>query len=173
MAETRCKRMAAKDSGEKIYTIPLRGTVRKSRLKRSQCAMGIIKKFIKTHTKAKTVKIGKNLNEKVWERSMEKPPRRVRVKAVVDGDIAKVELMGFEYVEFKAAPKKEKKGLQEKLLSRLGPKALQKEAEEKFIEGKKEEANETQIEAEAAKEIREEEREAIKEDIKKEKEAHA
>ena len=153
----------------KIYTIPLRATVRKSRLIRCQVAMRMIRKYIITHTKAKEVKLGKHLNEKVWERSMEKPPRRVRVKAVMDGETAKVELMGFEYQDFKAAPRKERKGLQEKLLTRLGPKTLQKEAESKLVEGKDEEANETKIEAEAAKEIREEEKQAIKEDIKKDK----
>ena len=155
---------------DKIYTISLSDAWKKTRMKRTQYAVSLVKIYMKTHTKAKEIKLGKHLNEKMWERSMEKPPRRVRVKAVMDGETAKVELMGFEYEEFKAAPRKERKGLQEKLLARLGPKALQKEAESKLVEGKEEEANETKIEAEAAREIREEE---IKEEIKKDEKTHS
>ena len=44
--------------------------------------------------------------------------------------------MGFEYKEFKTIAKKEKKGMREKLLGRLGPKALKKEEEEKMIKEK-------------------------------------
>ena len=44
--------------------------------------------------------------------------------------------MGFEYKEFKAMPKTEKKGMKDKLLGRLGPKALKKEEEEKMLKEK-------------------------------------
>jgi len=48
-----------------------------------------------------------------------------------------VELLGFEYKEFRAAQKTERKGMKDKLLERLGPKALQKAEEEKMAdEGK-------------------------------------
>ncbi|MBI4162880.1 MAG: 50S ribosomal protein L31e [Candidatus Aenigmarchaeota archaeon] len=128
---------------EKVYNVPLREAYKKARLKRAPYAAREVKKFIKTHTKAKEVKLGKHLNEAIWSRGIKKPPHKIRVKAVLDGDVAKAELMGFEYEDFKAQPKKEKKGLQEKLLARMGQKALQKEAEEKIIEGKSEPTPET------------------------------
>ena len=147
---------------EKVYNIPLREAYKKARLKRTPYAVREVKKFIKTHTKAKEVKIGKHLNEELWKRSIKKPPHKIRVKAFLDGDVAKTELMGFDYEDFKIQPKKERKGLQEKLLARMGQKALQKEAEEKLIEGEelKKEAKQTEeIIKEEGKETKEEKKE--------------
>jgi large subunit ribosomal protein L31e len=120
---------------ERIYTIPLREAFKKARGRRAPYAMRLIRSYLKTHMKAEEVKLGSKLNAEVWSRSISKPPRRVRVKAVREGKLVKAELMGFEYVDFKAVPKSEKKGAKEKLMERLGPKAAQKEEEEKKIEG--------------------------------------
>ncbi len=136
---------------EKIYTIPLREAYKKARKKRTPYAMRAVKKYIKMHAKVGTVKVGSHLNEALWERNIKKPPRRVRVKIVKDGDVAKAELIGFEYIEFKAKPKTEKKGMRERLTERLGPKAQQKEELEKKIEGK-EEKPEKKVEEKEAKE---------------------
>lgn len=121
---------------EKIYNIPLGDAYKKARLKRAGYAVRLLKKYLKTHTKADEIKLGKNLNEKIWKRSIEKPAKFVRVKVVIDAGVAKAELLGFEYVDFKAKPKSDKKGMKEKLMERLGPKAVKKEEEEKVIEGK-------------------------------------
>lgn len=121
---------------EIVYTIPLRKAFRKARKKRGPYAIKLIEGYLRTHTKSPSIKIGSKLNEAVWARGIQKPPRRVRVKAVVDAGITKAELMGFDYKDFKAAEKTERKGAKEKLLERLGPKALQKEKEEKIAEGK-------------------------------------
>lgn len=123
---------------EKVYTIPLRKAYRKSVRRRVPYSVRLIEDYVKRHTKSKEVKMGKHLNDKLWEHSITKPPRRVRVKVVKDGTTAKAELMGFDYVEFKAKPKTEKVGMKEKLMGRLGPKAAKKEEEEKKIEGKEE-----------------------------------
>ena len=120
---------------EKIYTIPLRKAYGKSHNRRVPYAVRLVKSYLKTHMKAEIVKIGDKLNEEMWSRSISKPPRRVRVKAVKEGNTVKVELMGFDYNEFKSTPKKEHKDMKEKLMERLGPKAAQKEEEEKKIEG--------------------------------------
>jgi len=122
---------------EKLYTIPLRKAYRKPRGKRANYAMKLVIDFLRTHTKADEVKIGSKLNEEIWKKGAEKPPRRIRVKAVVDEKTAKAELMGYEFREFKAAPKSEKKGGKEKLLERLGQKAMKKEQEAEKIEGDK------------------------------------
>jgi len=39
-------------------------------------------------------------------------------------------IIGFEYKDFKAKPKAEKKGMKDKLMERLGPKAMQKQQED-------------------------------------------
>jgi large subunit ribosomal protein L31e len=120
---------------ERIYTIPLREAFKKAHNSRVPYAVRLVKSFLKTHMKADEVKIGGKLNAEIWSRSISKPPRRVLVKAVKDGKIVRAELMGFEYVEFKAQPKKERQDMKEKLMERLGPKAAKKEEEEKKIEG--------------------------------------
>ncbi len=73
---------------ERIYTIPLRDVINKSvRTKRAPRAIKKIKQFLKRHMKAEIVKIDNELNEKIWERGIQKPPARVRVKAVKEGNV--------------------------------------------------------------------------------------
>ena len=123
---------------EKVFTIPLRKAYEKSQRIRSPYAVRLIKDYVKTHTKAEEVKIGKYLNSQIWERGIKKPPRKIKVTVTKDGTTAKAELFGHKYEEFKALPKTEKKGTKEKLLERLGPKAAKKQEEEQKIEGTKE-----------------------------------
>ncbi len=152
---------------EKIYTIPLREAYKKARVKRTPYAARLVRNYIKTHAKVETVKMGSHLNATLWERSIKKPPRKVRVKVIKDGDIAKAELVGFEYVDFKAKPKSEKKGMRERLAGRLGPKAQQKEELEKKIEGKGEKGEEKEKEsAEVKEEVKPEEKKEAKEELK-------
>lgn len=129
---------------QKIYTIPLRPAFRKSTAKRIPYAMRYVRDYVQRHAKAEKVMIGAHLNETMWSRS--KPPRRVRVNVIKEAGVAKVELFGFTYKEFKAKPKTEKKDMKEKLMARMGAKAARKEAEEQMIEGKpgKKEASEKQ-----------------------------
>ncbi len=119
--------------GGKVFTIPLRKAFRKSHLKRTNYAVSLVKDFVKRHLKATEVKMGEKLNQAIWGRL----PRNVRIQAVKEGDAAKAELFGYEYKEFKAKPKEEKKGLTEKLAERLGPKAVKKQEEENMVEGEK------------------------------------
>lgn len=124
--------------GERIYTIPLTEALKKARRKRVPYAIRLVRSFIETHTKSKNVKLGKFLNEAVWTRGIRKVPRKVRVKVIRVGSEVRAELIDREYQAFKAKPVKERKGMREKLMERLGPKAIQKEEEEKKIEGRKE-----------------------------------
>ena len=136
---------------EKILTIPLREAYKKARVKRASYAARMVKGYLRTHLKAEDIKLGEQLNKKIWEEGTKKPPSKVRVKAVLEGKTLKAELLGFEYKEFKAMPKAERKGMKEKLMQRLGPKSLQKEEEEKMAE-----------EGKTAKEVREEKAEEEK-----------
>jgi large subunit ribosomal protein L31e len=139
MAETKQKEPA---KGDKVFTIPLRKAFGKSMRIRARVAASLVKKFLKMHMKADEAKLGYILNEKIWERGMKKPPRRVKVVArkeeIAGKIVVKAELFGHEYKDFKMKPRSEKKGMKEKLMERMGPKAIQKEEEEKMSEGKKE-----------------------------------
>jgi len=124
--------------GEKVFTIPLRKAFAKARTKRTDYAVSLVRDFLIRHLKTEDVRLGKHINQEIMKRI----PRRIRVKVFIDEvdekKVAKAELVGYEYEEFKVE-KFERKGRKEKLLERLGGKALKKQQEEEMIEGKKEE----------------------------------
>jgi len=66
----------------RIYTVPLKKAYYVPRYKRAKKAVKILREFIRRHMKAERVIISQRLNEKIWSRGIEKPPRRVKVKAV-------------------------------------------------------------------------------------------
>jgi large subunit ribosomal protein L31e len=84
---------------ERVYTIPLgKATVRPPK-KRAPRAMQLIRAFITKHMKVEMhleeeeeegelpkVIISGEVNEKVWGRGIEKPPRKIRVRAAKDSD---------------------------------------------------------------------------------------
>ncbi len=145
---------------ERVYVIPLRKAFKKSRKKRADAAISLMKDFLKRHTKSDEVRIGKNLNELIWSRGREKIPRRVKVKVfteTLEGKIiAKAELIGFEYKSLKVQAPKVKEETKQKIEERVGQKALEKQKEDKLIEGK--------VEAPTTKEEEKDESNASKEE---------
>lgn len=94
---------------EKIYTINLRKDyVKKPRWKRADRAIRFIRKFLKRHMKTEKIKISKSVNEKIWKRSRQKPPGKIRVKAVKRED-GTVEVQAIEFVEDLKLGKEEEK----------------------------------------------------------------
>jgi large subunit ribosomal protein L31e len=84
---------------ERIYTIPLGKAWLRPPKKRAARAMHMVKAFITKHMKlAMRVEeeeeaeelpqliINADVNEKVWSRGIEKPPRKIRVRAAKDKD---------------------------------------------------------------------------------------
>lgn len=79
---------------EKFYTIPLRRAWVSPRKKRAPRAMRILKSFVRRHMKLRTeaegeeeagrLVISNGVNERIWSRGIEKPPRKIRVRAVRD-----------------------------------------------------------------------------------------
>lgn len=67
---------------EQIYVIPLRDTKRAPRWKRSNTAIKDIRKFLEKHLKSQDVRLDRTINERVWDRGAEKPPVRIRVRAM-------------------------------------------------------------------------------------------
>ena len=78
---------------ERIYTIPLRDVKRVPRTKRSPRAMRYIREFIEKHMKAEDVIIDQSVNEKIWERGIEKIPSKIKVKAVKEDETVEVTLV--------------------------------------------------------------------------------
>ncbi len=77
----------------RVYTINLRDAYRAPRKKRAKVAIRLIHEFVSRHMKVEYVVIGNDVNEAVWSRGAEKPPRRLRVKVEkVEEDLAKVSL---------------------------------------------------------------------------------
>lgn len=135
-AKAEMKKAESKIENIKVFNIPLRKAFEKRRKQRAPYATRLIRRFLKMHLKADDVKLGRHLNEKIWERSIEKPPRKVSVGITrVDGQY-RAELIGFAYEEFKPIAAKKPEGIAEKLTSRLGGKALKKQEEENLVEGK-------------------------------------
>ena len=69
---------------ERIYTIPLRRAWISPRKKRAPRATRIIKRFIERHMKPETLIVSNEVNNKIWSRGIEKPPRKIRVRATRD-----------------------------------------------------------------------------------------
>ncbi len=108
---------------EREYIIPLRKQVNKvPRYKKANKAIRTIKEFLVKHMKIrdrdlKKVKIDKYLNEEVWFRGIRKPPQKIKVRAIKEGDIVRVEL--FEYKEklkFKKAREDKKEAQAEEVV---------------------------------------------------------
>jgi large subunit ribosomal protein L31e len=71
---------------ERIYTVPLVGAYKTVRGKRASRAVKMLKSFLARHMKSEEgrVKIGADVNSLLWQGGMQKPPRRVKVKAKRD-----------------------------------------------------------------------------------------
>jgi large subunit ribosomal protein L31e len=82
---------------ERFYTIPLRNAWISPRKKRAPKAARIVRKFVAKHMKVNTeafdedeeperLVIDNEVNEKLWSRGIEKPPRKIRVRVVKDNE---------------------------------------------------------------------------------------
>ena len=67
---------------EQIYVIPLRDVKRVPCYKRANAAITDIRGYLSHHLKSENVKLDKSINEAVWARGSQKPPRRIRVRAM-------------------------------------------------------------------------------------------
>jgi large subunit ribosomal protein L31e len=67
---------------ERVYTVPLERAWISPRKKHSPRAMRILRSFVMKHMKtdSDSIKITNEVNEKIWKRGIEKPPRKVRVR---------------------------------------------------------------------------------------------
>ncbi len=62
-----------------VYVIPLKRVYWGRRTNRADRAVKLVRRFVERHTKADRVLIMNEVNEYIWSRSREKPPRRIKV----------------------------------------------------------------------------------------------
>jgi large subunit ribosomal protein L31e len=93
---------------ERIYTIPLRDAFLTSRSNRVPRAIKIVRAFVTRHMKAEDVIISEELNKHIWARSIQKPPRRVKVRLIKDDVTVRAYLADEKIVEKKAKGEEKK-----------------------------------------------------------------
>lgn len=117
---------------EKLFTINLRKEFMKvANYKKSKKSVKAVKEFICQHMKIplENIKIGKNLNSKIWERGRKHPPSKIKIKSLIQEGIAYVELPEFKFEEIKVADKKEKPAKIEEIVKE-SPKVEEKKKED-------------------------------------------
>lgn len=93
------------DKLERIYTVPLAKAYETVRTKRARRAVALLRSFIARHLKANNVVISNATNAFLWQRSMQHPPRRIKVRAIKEDDSVRVYLQD-EKPEVKKEEKK-------------------------------------------------------------------
>ena len=71
---------------ERVYIIPLRDAKKAPLTKRSPRATRFVREFIQKHMKSDDVQIDASVNEKIWERGIQKIPPKIKVKATKEDD---------------------------------------------------------------------------------------
>ncbi|MGM5487991.1 MAG: 50S ribosomal protein L31e [Nanobdellota archaeon] len=95
---------------ERSYTIPLRQKFLKAPLKkRAKKATSAVREFLIRHMKSDDVRLGENLNNKIWERGIQSPPHKIKVDAKkYNTGVVHAELEGHTIEVVEEAAKKEK-----------------------------------------------------------------
>ena len=78
--------MSEKEEIERIYTVPLWRAWVTPRHRRTERAINLIREFAERHMKSDKIKFAEELNESMWSRGIQNPPRRITVKMAKDKD---------------------------------------------------------------------------------------
>lgn len=135
---------------ERIYTVPLGEAYETVRNKRVPRAVKMLKAFASRHMKAdgEKVLVSEALNTHLWAHSIQRPPRRVKVRIIKEGDAINVYLSDEKIAEKpkkeaakeeKAAPKKEEKAAEKNAPEKKEAPAARKPEPAKKAEPAKEE----------------------------------
>jgi large subunit ribosomal protein L31e len=96
---------------QRVYTVPLGKAYEYTRTKRARRTVDILRTFLARHMKVHPgfVRISEQVNEFIWARSMQKPPRRVKVSVVKENGLVKASLPDEKPKKSNVPVKKEKK----------------------------------------------------------------
>jgi large subunit ribosomal protein L31e len=141
---------------EREYVIPLRSQVMKvPGYKRAKKAVRTIREFLVQHMQVRDrdlnkIRLDKYLNQMLWSRGMKNPPHKIKVKAIKEGDIIRVE--AYELSE-KLKFRKQREDKRDKKSAEQTP----KKKEEKKDESKEDKTEKsTELKTEEDKKIKEE-----------------
>lgn len=83
---------------ERIYTVPLRKAFDYLRTRRVERAVKLMRAFMARHFKVeeKNVRISEGVNALLWRDSIQKPPRRIKIRGVLSDGRATAWLIGEE-----------------------------------------------------------------------------
>ncbi len=72
---------------ERIYVIPLAKARRGPRNKWAKKAIRYLREFMERHFKPESLVISQEVNEAIWARGIQKPPRKIKIRATknIDG----------------------------------------------------------------------------------------
>jgi len=72
---------------ERIYIIPLAKARHGPRNKRAKKAIRYLREFMERHFKPESLVISQEVNEAIWARGIQKPPRKIKIRATknIDG----------------------------------------------------------------------------------------
>ena len=151
---------------ERIYVVPLRRQfLLLPRYRRAGRAAKALKQFIAKHMKVidrnvNNVKLDMYLNNELWFRGRRNPPSKIKVKAVKEGDIVRVELAEMPQIVQFAKAKHTKRHQESEKKAEAKPAEAAKPAEtaeekaEKAEEKKEEKEKEKSVEQEKLKEAK-------------------
>ena len=96
------------DKIERVYTINLSKAWETPRQKHTRRAVSIVKQFLARNMKVPldVVRISNAVNSTLWERSIKKPPRRIKVKVIKEGESVRAYLPDEKVEEKKVEEKK-------------------------------------------------------------------
>ncbi|MCE4624316.1 MAG: 50S ribosomal protein L31e [Desulfurococcales archaeon] len=98
-----------------VYVVPLTRLYWGRRTNRADRAVRLIRNFVKRHTKADRVLIYNEVNNYIWSRGREKPPRRVKILVLLYKTTEEAEegeeKKELKIAKVKLAPKDAKPGL--------------------------------------------------------------
>ncbi len=131
---------------ERVYTINLGKVLLSPDNQRAKRAINMVKEFARHHMKTQEIKIEGELNQKIWERGIKHPPRKIRVR-MTKTDEGHIIVSRYEETEEKPKSEKESKKKGEKKTKpkeEIPSKEEIKEPETKVAEVKEESKPKTQ-----------------------------
>ena len=135
---------------ERIYTIPLGDAYDYTRKRRVPRAVKILRQFVSRHMKVELddVSISNMLNNSMWTRSIQKPPRRLKVRIVRQGGVASVYLLDEKTEgEKKAETEKMEKEKAEKVKKDKTAAVAKESKEAKSLKTEEKKSEEKKVEA--------------------------
>ena len=142
---------------EREYIIPLREKGRSvPRYKKTPKAVKTVKEFLVRHMKIRDrdlnkIKIDRFVNEVLWFRGIKKPPHKIKVRAIKQGEIVKVELVDVpEKLTFKKIREEKIEARAKEALEKK--KSMMEKAKETFQQKPTEQPTQTEEEKQEEKE---------------------